>query len=74
MSNPVLDLQRLVASRQTISGRVVEILGDQVRVATQRGVVEVSGNGDLQVGDRVTIKDSKPTKSQGQFNASVFYV
>ncbi len=74
MATPLHDLQRLVTSRRAISGRVVAISGGMVRVATAQGVVEVSGNGALQVGDRVTIRNGKAVRVQGQQNASIHFV
>ena len=74
MSQPVLDLQRLIASRKAISGRVVAVTDGMVRVATAQGVVELAGDGALQVGDRVTIRNGKVTKIQGQNAPSIHFV
>ena len=49
MSQPVHDLQRLIANQRPVSGRAVAVTGGMVRVATAQGVVEVSGSG-LEVG------------------------
>ena len=75
MATPLHDLQRLVASRQAISGRVVAIVtGGLVRVATAQGLVEVPGDGNLQVGDRVKIWNGKALKIQARPNTSLHYV
>ena len=74
MATPLHDLQRLVASRRVISGRVVAVTGGMVRVATAQGVVEVAGDGVLQVGDRVTIRNGKATKIQGRNTPSIHFV
>ena len=74
MATPLHDLQRLVASRRVISGRVVAVTGGMVRVATAQGVVEVAGDGVLQVGDRVTIRNGKATKIQVRNTPSIHFV
>ena len=73
MSTPLHDLKRMVASRRAVSGRVVAITGGMVRVATAQGVVEVSGEG-LSISDRVTIRNGKAIKIQGQQDASLHFV
>ena len=74
MSTPLHDLKRLVINRPAVSGRVVAIASGMVRVATAQGVLEVPGDGALQVNDRVTVQDGKAVKSQGQQNAPLHYV
>ena len=64
MSQPVHDLQRLIASQRPVAGRVVAISGSMVRVATAQGVVEVSGSG-LAVGDRVVVRNGVAVKMHG---------
>ncbi|ABK45365.1 hypothetical protein Mmc1_2874 [Magnetococcus marinus MC-1] len=56
MSHPVHDLRHLIASKRSVSGRVVAVTGGMVRVATARGVVQVMGR-DLAVGDRVLVEN-----------------
>ena len=73
MAHPVLDLKGLLASGRPVSGRVVAITGGMVRVATAQGVVEVSGEG-LSISDRVTIRNGKAIKIQGQQDASLHFV
>ena len=73
MSHPVHDLQRLIASRQAISGRVVAISNGVVRVATAQGVMEVPGNG-LIVGDRVTVRNGKAVLVKRRQGALVHFV
>ena len=74
MATPLHDLQRLVASRNPVAGRVVATTDGMVRVATVHGVMEVSSDDGLQVGQRVTVRDSKALKIQGQQGASVHFV
>ena len=74
MSTPLHDLQRLIASRRAISGRVVAITGNMVRVATAHGVMEAPGDGGLQIGDRVMVRNGKAVLVQKQQDASVHYV
>lgn len=52
------DLQSILAPDQQIHGRVVSI-GNTVRVATSRGVVEVSREDGVAVGDLVMIRDRR---------------
>ena len=73
MSQPVHDLQRLIASQRPVAGRVVAITGGMVRVATAQGMVEVSGSG-LVVGDRVVVRDGKATRIQSQLSAAIHQV
>ena len=73
MATPLHDLQRLVASRKTISGRVVAITGGMVRVATAQGVMEITGDG-LAVGNRVTVQNGKAVLVQGRQSAPVHFV
>ncbi|OSM07645.1 hypothetical protein [Magnetofaba australis] len=73
MSQPVHDLQRLIASQQPVSGRVVAITGGTVRVATAQGVVEVSGAG-LSVGDQVVVKNGKVDKIRQNGAANILFV
>ena len=73
MSTPLHDLQRLVVSRKSISGRVVAVTGGMVHVATAQGVLETPGDG-LTVGDRVIIQDGKAVKRQNQQGVSSYFV
>ena len=73
MSNPVHDLQRLIASQRPVSGRVVAVSGGMVRVATAQGVVEVSGAG-LAVGDRVVVQNGTARRMTKQKTAQVYCV
>ncbi|MBF0311315.1 MAG: hypothetical protein HQL56_17505 [Magnetococcales bacterium] len=74
MSQPLIDLQRLLAGRQTTTGRVVALNGGMVRVVTAQGVVEVVAETGLAVGDRVTVRDGRAVKSQGSADAPVVFV
>ncbi|WP_041641150.1 hypothetical protein [Magnetococcus marinus] len=73
MSQPLHDLHRHIASQGTNSGRVVAVTGGIVRVATEQGVMEVSGSG-LAVGERVVVRDGVAVKMQGASDTSLHYV
>ena len=73
MSTPLHDLQRLVISRKSISGRVVAVTGDMVRVATAQGVMEIAGDG-LTVGDRVVVRDGAAVKIQSASGSQIHFV
>ena len=72
MSNPLSDLQQLLAGRASVAGRVVSVANSVARVATASGVVEVPCDGSA--GDRVTVRDGWATKSQEAADAPVFLV
>ncbi|MBF0176954.1 MAG: hypothetical protein HQL63_08925 [Magnetococcales bacterium] len=74
MSQPLIDLQRLLAGRRAVTGRVVALNGGMVRVATAQGVVEVPAEAGLAVGDQVTVRDGRAFRSQGSADVPVFYV
>ncbi|MBF0370319.1 MAG: hypothetical protein HQL52_12775 [Magnetococcales bacterium] len=74
MSTPLHDLQRLVASRKAISGRVVAVTGGMVRVATAQGVVEVAGNATLHVSESVTVRDGVAFRTAEKEHAPVHFV
>ncbi|MBF0626502.1 MAG: hypothetical protein HQL82_17065 [Magnetococcales bacterium] len=74
MSQPLFDLQRLLAGRQTMTGRVVALNGGMVRVATAQGVVEVAAEAGIQPGDRVMVRDGRAFRSRGTTHAPVFFV
>ncbi|MEO5365477.1 MAG: hypothetical protein H7831_03845 [Magnetococcus sp. WYHC-3] len=74
MSQPLIDLQRLITGRRAVTGRVVALNGGMVRVATAQGVEEVAAETGLAVGDRVTVRDGRAVKSQGSADAPMFWV
>ncbi|MBF0108679.1 MAG: hypothetical protein HQL76_05850 [Magnetococcales bacterium] len=74
MSQPLIDLQRLLTGRQTTTGRVVAVTAGMVRVATAQGVVEVTAETGLATGDRVIVRDGRAIKSQRMTNAPVYFV
>ncbi|MBF0182601.1 MAG: hypothetical protein HQM03_21510 [Magnetococcales bacterium] len=74
MSNPLFDLQRLLAWRDAVAGRVVSLTNGMARVATAQGVVEVTADAGLQVGDRVTVRDGKAVRVQDAVEVPVFWV
>ncbi|ABK45218.1 hypothetical protein Mmc1_2725 [Magnetococcus marinus MC-1] len=73
MSQPVHDLQRLIANQRPVSGRVVAVTSGMVRVATAQGVMEVSGDG-LAVGDRVVVRNGVAVKIQGTAAQTMYFV
>ena len=72
MSQPLIDLQRLLAGRGSVAGRVLSIANSMARVATASGVVELPFDGS--VGDRVTVRDGKAVRVQSVVNAPMFFV
>ncbi|MBF0310537.1 MAG: hypothetical protein HQL56_13510 [Magnetococcales bacterium] len=74
MSQPLLELQRLLVGQRSMTGRVVAINGGMAKVATSGGIVEVASEAGIQPGDRVTVKDGRAVKVQGATDAPVFYV
>ena len=72
MSQPLIDLQRILAGRVSVAGRVLSIANSMARVATASGVVELPFDGS--VGDRVTVRDGKAVRVQSVVNAPMFFV
>ncbi|MBF0175370.1 MAG: hypothetical protein HQL63_00765 [Magnetococcales bacterium] len=74
MSQPLLDLQRLLTGRQTMTGRVLAVVSGKARVATAQGIVEVTADPSLGVGDQVMVQGGKATKIKGGGKIPVYYV
>ena len=72
MSQPLIDLQRLLAGRGSVAGQVLSIANGVARVATASGVVELPFEGS--VGDRVTVRDGKAVRVQASDDIPVFFV
>ena len=72
MSQPLLDLQRILAGRASVAGRVLSIANSMARVATASGVVELPFDGG--VGERVTVQDGKAVRVQDAGDVTVFFV
>lgn len=72
MSNPVFDLQGIVAGKAPLAGMVLSVDGVMAQVATRNGVVEVAYEGS--VGDRVAVKDGRAVRVQDVVGAPVFFV
>ena len=72
MSQPLIDLQQILAVRGSVAGRVLMMANGVARVATAGGVVEVLFEGS--VGDRVTVQDGKAVRVQGAVDVPVFFV
>jgi hypothetical protein len=74
MSNPLLELQQILARKASVAGRVLSVANDVARVATAGGVVEVSHDGVFDVGDRVAVKSGRAVRVQSAEDAQVFFV
>ncbi|MBF0420862.1 MAG: hypothetical protein HQL78_11935 [Magnetococcales bacterium] len=72
MSNPVFDLQGILAGKASLSGMVLSIDNGLAQVATRKGVVEVAYEGS--VGDRVAVRDGRAVRIQDVVDAPVFFV
>ena len=72
MSQPLLDLQRILAGRASVAGRVLSKANGVARVATPDGVLELPFDGA--VGDRVTVRDGEEVRVQGAVDVTVFFV
>ena len=68
------ELRNLLQRDQTVSGRVVAVSSDRVRVATSSGVVEVAGGANLKPGDTVTVQNGRVVKKRIDGAGSVFFV
>ncbi|MEO5349962.1 MAG: hypothetical protein H7836_09970 [Magnetococcus sp. YQC-3] len=72
MSQPLLDLQRILTGRSAVAGRVVSKANGVARIATADGVVEMPFDGG--VGERVTVRDGRVVRVQGAEGVPVFFV
>ncbi len=72
MSNPLSDLQRILAGRASVAGRVLSVANAMARVATASGMVEVPFDGSA--GDRVTVRDGRAVRVQASADVPVFFV
>lgn len=70
----ILELQRLLAGRASVAGRVISTGDGMARVATPGGVVEVAADTGIQVGDPVMVRHGRAVKNQGVSDAPVFLV
>ena len=68
------DLRELMHHDRPQPGRVVSVFGNRVRVATATGQVEVALEGDIQVGDAVTVQNRQAVKKCLDGDAPVFFV
>lgn len=57
MSNPLIELQRLLAPQAVPETGTVLAIGANVQVSTRRGVLTLPSSVDLRVGDCVLIRD-----------------
>jgi hypothetical protein len=67
-------LQQLIQTDGSVSGRVISVSDTGVMVATSSGQIMVSANGDLHVGDLVTVDAGLAIKKQRSGDAQVFLV
>ena len=74
MTNPLLELQKLLNPAQDANGDVVSIAGSKIRVSTARGLQEYSNPGNVRVGDAVQIRDGTVLKTQLDADVPVFFV
>ncbi|MBF0421049.1 MAG: hypothetical protein HQL78_12885 [Magnetococcales bacterium] len=74
MSNPVFDLQGILAGKVPLAGMVVSVDGSLAHVATRRGVVEVAFAEGIKAGDRVAVRDGRAVRVQDVVDAPVFFV
>ena len=72
MSQPLIDLQQILAGKESVAGQVISVANGVARVATAGGVVEVLFDGS--VGDRVTVWDGRAVRVQSGVDAPVFFV
>ncbi|MBF0421268.1 MAG: hypothetical protein HQL78_14040 [Magnetococcales bacterium] len=74
MSNPVFDLQSILAGKDPLAGMVLSIDGAMAQVATRNGVVEVAFAEGIKAGDRVVVRDGRAVRVQDVVDAPVFFV
>ncbi|MEO5348407.1 MAG: hypothetical protein H7836_02015 [Magnetococcus sp. YQC-3] len=72
MSQPLLDLQRILAGRAAVAGRVLAVENGVARIATADGVVEMPFDGGI--GERVLVRDGRVVRVQGAVDVPVFFV
>jgi hypothetical protein len=70
----IKELQQLIQTDSPISGRVIAVSGNNVVVAIASGQMEVSANGDLSIGDLVTVDSGQATKKQRGNDSTVYFV
>ena len=70
----IKELQRLVQQDGPVSGRVISISGTNVIISTSSGQIETSANGDLSVGDLVTVDAGRAIKKQRDGDVPIYYV
>ncbi|MBF0147811.1 MAG: hypothetical protein HQL84_16430 [Magnetococcales bacterium] len=74
MSNPVFDLQEMLAGKAPLAGMVVFIDGSLAQVATRKGVVEVAFAEGIKAGDRVAVRNGRAVRVQDVMDALVYFV
>ncbi len=74
MSNPLADLQHLLAGKASVAGRVLAISNGMARIATSKGVIELPSDGTMNVGNNVTVRDGRAVRVQSVVDAPVYFV
>jgi hypothetical protein len=70
----IKELQQIIQTDGVVTGRVISVSGTSVVVATASGQIEVSADGDLRIGDLVTVDTGRATKKQRNGDTQVFLV
>ena len=70
----IKELQQIIQTNGVVAGRVISVSGTSVVVATSSGQMEVSADGDLHIGDLVTVDTGRTTKKQRSGDATVYFV
>ena len=70
----VNELRGMIRFERSTAGRVISTSDGMARVATPNGIVEVLGNDNLQIGDAVTVQNSRAIKKSLNDDTPVFFV
>ncbi|MBF0436871.1 MAG: hypothetical protein HQL77_16080 [Magnetococcales bacterium] len=74
MSNPVFDLQGILAGKVPLAGMVLSVDNGLAQVATRNGVVEATFAEGTRIGDRVAVRDGRAVRVQDVVDAPVYFV
>ncbi|MBF0162074.1 MAG: hypothetical protein HQL88_07275 [Magnetococcales bacterium] len=74
MSQPLLDLQRILSGKRETAGKVLSVSDGLAKVATSTGVAGIAHDGVFGVGDRVTIRAGSATRVQDAATVPTFFV
>jgi hypothetical protein len=70
----IKELQQIIQTDRPVSGRIIAISGTNVVVATASGQIEISANGNLNVGDLVTVDGGQATKKRRGSDSTVYFI